>query len=378
MKILIVLTYYTPYMSGVTEFARMLAEDLVHRHQVTVLTTQHDAVLPVEEMINGVRVVRAPIFARMHKGVLSLKFITWFRRLAEQHEVVNLHMPMLESGLLSLLVPRRKLVVNYQCDMAVVGGLLDRLAVNVTRVSCWLATRRARDVGVLTHDYARSSAWLSGIRHKQHEVLAPMKAMPWHDAQGASDDVFHFGFVGRFVAEKGLPVLLEAFAEVRALHGGRVRLVLVGDTHNIAGGGIMDAIHGSIAALGDAVEVRGRVSEQELQAFYAQLDVLVLPSVNRYEAFGMVQLEAMLSGARVIASNLPGVRTIVQNTGNGEVVPVGDAPALASAMLRLMASRDQVTRAGVREQALRAYPMRRFYDLQETMLQGRARVDVAR
>jgi glycosyltransferase involved in cell wall biosynthesis len=212
---------------------------------------------------------------------------------------------------------------------------------------------------------------LSGIRHKQHEVLAPMKAMPWQDRPASTDGVFRFGFVGRFVAEKGLPVLLEAFSQVHALHGDRVRLVLVGDTHNIAGGGIMDAIHGSIAALGDAVDVRGRVSEQELQAFYAQLDVLVLPSVNRYEAFGMVQLEAMLSGSRVIASNLPGVRTIVQNTGNGEVVPVGDAPALAAAMLRLMASRDAASRAEVRARALQAYPLRRFYDLQEAMLLDR-------
>ena len=62
---------------GVTEFARMLAEDLAHRHEVTVLTTQHDVALPVEETLNGVRVVRAPVFARMHKGVLSWKFITW-------------------------------------------------------------------------------------------------------------------------------------------------------------------------------------------------------------------------------------------------------------------------------------------------------------
>lgn len=368
MKILIVLTYYTPYMSGVTEFARMLAEDLAERHEVTVLTTQHDADLPVEEMIRGVKVVRAPVFARLHKGVISWRFITWFRRLARAHDVVNLHMPMLESGLLSLLVPRRKLVVNYQCDMAVVGGLMDRLAVNVTRLSCWLATRRARDVGVLTHDYAASSSWLSGVSHKQHEVLAPMKLMPWIESSGAGDGVFRFGFVGRFVAEKGLPVLLDAFSEIHRRQGANVRLVLVGDTHNVAGGSIMDVIHGQISALGDAVEVRGRVSEDELRAFYAQLDVLVLPSVNRYEAFGMVQLEAMQSGARVLASNLPGVRTIVQNTGNGEVVPIGDAPALAAAMQRMIDSGKVVSRAGVRERALQAYPLRRFHQLQEAML----------
>lgn len=130
----------------------------------------------------------------------------------------------------------------------------------------------------------------------------------------------------------------------------------------------MDTIHGRITSLGDAVDVRGRVSEEELRAFYAQLDVLVLPSVNRYEAFGMVQLEAMQSGARVLASNLPGVRTIVQNTGNGEVVPIGDAAALADAMQRLIDSRSAVTRAEVRARALQTYPLRRFHDLQEAML----------
>lgn len=368
MKILIVLTYYTPYMSGVTEFARMLSEDLVARHEVTVLTTQHDPSLPLEERVEGVRVVRAPVFARLHKGVLSWRFFTQFRRLAREHDVVNLHMPMLESGLLSLLVPKRKLVVNYQCDMAVVGGLMDRLAVSITRWSCWLATRRARDVGVLTHDYAASSEWLVGIGEKQHEVLAPMKPIPWRDSASVKDGVFRFGFVGRFVAEKGLPVLLDAFTEVYQRHGDRVRLVLVGDTHNVAGGSIMDAIHARITELGAAVEVRGRLTEQQLGEFYAEIDTLVLPSVNRYEAFGMVQLEAMQSGARVLASNLPGVRTIVQNTGNGEVVPLGDASALAQAMERMILTQGEVTRSEVRSRALEAYPLRRFYDLQETML----------
>ncbi|WP_369934234.1 glycosyltransferase family 4 protein [Xanthomonas tesorieronis] len=368
MKILIVLTYYTPYMSGVTEYARMLAEDLAGRHDVTVLTTQHDSSLPNEQVVGGVRVIRSPVFARLHKGVLSWRFIADFIRISRHHDVINLHMPMLESGVLSLLVPSRKLVVNYQCDMAVVGGLVDKLAVTVTRLSCWLATRRARDVGVITHDYAASSDWLKAVRYKQHEVLAPMKDMPFLDAEAAADGVFRFGFVGRFVAEKGLPVLLDAFADVHRRYGDRVRLVLVGDTHNVAGGSVMDSIHGSIQALGSAAEVRGRVSEDELRRFYAELDVLVLPSVNRYEAFGMVQLEAMLSGAQVISSDLPGVRTIVQNTGNGEVVPRSDARALADAMERMIVQHGSRTRAQVRDQTLHAYPLRRFFELQEDML----------
>lgn len=374
MKILIVLTYYTPYMSGVTEYARLLAEDLAHRHEVTVLTTHHDAALRAEEVINGVRVLRAPVLARMHKGVISLAFVTRFIGLARHADVVNLHLPMLESGLLSVLMASRKLVVNYHCDMAVTGGLLDRVAVTVTRLSCWLATRRAARVAVTTLDYARSSRWIGGSVRKQHEVLAPMK--PTAPASSLAEDrdmeakgsVFRFGFVGRFVEEKGLPVLLAAFVKVRSRHGPRVRLVLVGDTTHIAGGGVLNKIHASIEALGDAVEVRGRVSEAELQSTYASLDVLVLPSVNRYEAFGMVQLEAMLSGALVIASDLPGVRTIVQRSGNGIVVPAGEIEALADAMESIIQERKGRSRAAVRRSALEAYPQRRFYELEEGLL----------
>lgn len=368
MKILIVLTYYSPYMSGVTEYARMLAEDLAVRHEVTVLTTRHDPSLPRREVINGVCVVRSSVSARLHKGVLSWRFIADFVALARAHDVANLHMPMLEAGLLSLLVRRRKLVVNYQCDMAVVGGLVDRLAVTVTRFSCLLAVRRARKVGVITHDYADSSDWLASTREKQREVLAPMKQIPEPIVAVPDDGAFRFGFVGRFVVEKGLPVLLEAFAQVRRAHGDRVRLILVGDTHNMAGGGILDEIDVAIRQLGDAIEVRGRISEAELHDFYAQLDVLVLPSINRYEAFGMVQLEAMLSGALVVSSDLPGVRTIVRNTGNGRVVPVGDAAALAAAMEALLDERASVSRQQVRARALEAYPPERFYELQERLL----------
>jgi glycosyltransferase involved in cell wall biosynthesis len=54
--------------------------------------------------------------------------------------------------------------------------------------------------------------------------------------------------------------------------------------------------------------------------FYASLDVFVLPSTNSFEAFGIVQLEAMSAGIPVVATNIPGVRTIVQETGFGEIV----------------------------------------------------------
>lgn len=368
MNILIVLSYYSPYVSGVTEFARMLAEDLAKRHQVTVLACRHDDDLPLEEVINGVRVVRAPVFARLHKGALSWQLFSLFRRLGATADVVNVHLPMLEAGLLSFMVPKSKLIANYQCDMAYAEGVVDWFAVTVARASCWIATLRAKYVAVTTMDYARTSKWIGGTPTKQREVFAPMKPIAVRQVKRDSKGTeYVFGFLGRFVEEKGLPILLDAFSGLVSAHPNGIKLVLAGDHSSVAGGSVLNKIQASIFALGGSVEVWGRLDEDRLEEFYATIDTLVLPSVNRYEAFGMVQLEAMLAGATVIASDLPGVRTIVRRTGNGLIVPVGNPRALENAMEEILNSDQWGPRSEIISRATAAYPSQLFYQLQEQL-----------
>jgi glycosyltransferase involved in cell wall biosynthesis len=70
--------------------------------------------------------------------------------------------------------------------------------------------------------------------------------------------------------------------------------------------------------------------------FYKGLDVLIVPSLNSTETFGLVQIEAMIQGTPTIASNLPGVRVPPQLTGMGEVIPIGDAGALSESIIRII------------------------------------------
>ena len=72
LRILAALTYYRPYISGLTIYAERLARALVQRgHAVTVLTMRHDDALPPDEVVDGVRIVRAPVLARLGKGLLA-------------------------------------------------------------------------------------------------------------------------------------------------------------------------------------------------------------------------------------------------------------------------------------------------------------------
>lgn len=363
-SLLIVSSYFHPYVSGMTEYARLLAADLAPDWRVVVLTARHDPALPGQQLLGRVRIVRSAIWFKMHKGYISGAFVADFIRQARAADVVNLHLPMLEAGLLAWLVPRDKLVVTYHCNPQAVGGGLDRLAIAGVRLSANAALARARHIVVTTRDYAR--AVLPGFaRHdgKIVEAFAPLKALPaavtsglsWLKARGSP----RIGFLGRFVREKGIDVLLAAMPRVLAEYPD-AELLLAGRTE-VAGGSQLPAYQEALASLGRHVRIVGNLEEGALRAFYSSLDLFVLPSINAYEAFGMVQLEAMSCGTRVVATDLPGVRQCVLRTQNGTIVPPRDAQALAAAICA------ELARAPGRTQVIaaleRGFPPRTFYDV---------------
>lgn len=144
-------------------------------------------------------------------------------------------------------------------------------------------------------------------------------------------------FVGRFVYYKGVDVLIDAMARVRGT------LLLIGD------GPLEPELRRRVAAQGlqERVVFLGRVSENELPAYYQAADVFVLPSVAKTEAFGVVQVEAMAAGVPVVSTQLPtGVPWVNQDGVTGLVVPPGDPAPLAEAIGRLLADEGLRKRLG--------------------------------
>jgi rhamnosyl/mannosyltransferase len=151
-------------------------------------------------------------------------------------------------------------------------------------------------------------------------------------------------FVGRFVYYKGVDVLVDAMARCAGT------LLLVGD------GPLEPELRKRAIALGieDRVVFAGRVSDEDLPAYYQASDVFVLPSIARTETFGVVQVEAMAAGVPVVSTNLPtGVPWVNQDGVSGLVVPPADAGRLADAIGCLVANPELRARLG-RNAAARA------------------------
>jgi glycosyltransferase involved in cell wall biosynthesis len=80
----------------------------------------------------------------------------------------------------------------------------------------------------------------------------------------------------------------------------------------------------------------GILNPQQMAAFYPNLDVITVPSLNSTEAFGLVQIEAMMNGVPSVPSALPGVRQPVLMHGMGCVAEIGDSVSLAEAILEVL------------------------------------------
>jgi rhamnosyl/mannosyltransferase len=133
--------------------------------------------------------------------------------------------------------------------------------------------------------------------------------------------------VGRHVYYKGFDVLLEAMRGVAAL------LVIGGS------GPLTEGLKRRASDLGvtDRVRFAGYIPEEELIAYYDACDVFTMPSTDRSEAFGLVQLEAMHLAKPVVSTRLgTGVEFVNLDGETGLLVRPRDALALRAALRRLL------------------------------------------
>ena len=349
MRILVALTYYRPHISGLTIYAERLARALAARgHQVTVMTSRYHRDLLREEWMDGVRVVRVPVLFRISKGVIQPTLGLEATRQVLAHDVVHLHLPQFDAAGIALRgrLFRRPTVLTYHCDVSLPPGFINRLANTAVHLMDHLAARLAHHIVTYTQDYADHSPYLRRYLHKLTTILPPVELPePREEDVRAMARRFNpqghrpiIGMAARLAAEKGVEVLLNALPRVLE-HFPQAMVWFAGPYENVLG---EEAYRRKVLPLAREWETRGHwrflgeLTPPQMAAFYRNLDVLVLPSLNSTEAFGLVQIEAMMHGVPVVASNLPGVRQPVKMTGMGEIAAVGDAEDLARALLQVL------------------------------------------
>jgi glycosyltransferase involved in cell wall biosynthesis len=348
--------YYAPFEGGIEHVTRIAAEALVGQYDVEVMAFAHDGG-DSEEPIKGVRVRRFATQAVIASQPISLGYALAVLR--GHYDLLIFHAPNILANLALLirrvvLGDRARLIVVHHMDMhgrkmlrAPSRWLYDRL---LTRADCVVVTSlKNAHVSSDIRVACTTEAIPLGIDPADYEVTDQARAIALQRRRALAGDAPLVGFVGRHARYKGLDVLMRALALLPGVHA------------IVAGEGCEGGAARTLAReldIAERVHFIGRVSHDEKLGLLATIDVFAFPSTEITEAFGIAQLEAMIVGAPVVASDLPtGVSDISIDGQTALTVPPGDAAALAAGLARTIA---QPAEARRRAGTARQYVIDRF------------------
>ena len=328
MHIVHVGKYYWPYHRGIETYLKLLCERLCREVELEVLVT-HPSFRTWRETVNGVRVTRMGRIAEVRSMSICPSLPLLLRRL--KPDIVHIHLPnpwaewcyFLAGAPGKLVVSLHSDIIRQQLLLHLHKGMHDRFL------------RRAAKVIVASPRHIEFSPFLSRLPEGKCVVI-PYGIEPEQFAR--RDDAAIAGiigqtgtplvlFAGHLVYYKGVEILIDAAAQLKA----HVAIV---------GAGPLEQVLRARAAergIGPRIHFLGDVDDATLRAAYQACDVFCLPSTQRSEAFGIVQLEAFAAGKPVVSTNLPsGVPFVNRDGETGLVVPPGDAGALATALGSLL------------------------------------------
>jgi glycosyltransferase involved in cell wall biosynthesis len=345
MNIALLSEKYTPDIGGLAisteRFARLLASA---GHSVRVLCPS-PGLTPSEKRTlthNGVNVTRFGPHKRIDDTLVD-----WFELLMEEHKRTPfdvLHAYFLtQAGFVAAYAGK---YLNLPSVVSIRGNDIERAPFDPAKFShimytlqsaSALTTNASELIKKAKAFYDREIALiLNGIDTtlfspmERNEVLAEALGITY----GNMKDERVIGFVGELREKKGLTTLIRAYAQVNKVKPST--LLIVGDIRVGEDKKLFDELLLSVPNA--KIIVTGYVSNLDLPSYYSLMDVFIHPSLR--DGLPNALLEAMACERPVIATPVGGVLDVVEDRGNGRIVPVNDVNSLATTIQEVLSDKD--------------------------------------
>lgn len=290
-------------------------------HEVTVFTPRYSKVEKQEE--KNFKFKHSLPLARYGNAA----FVPQLFWQLNEFDIVHLHYPFFGGAevvwLWKKFHPKKKLIITYHMD--VVGqGMLGGFFRWHTKYWMPKILKLADKIIVSSFDYLEHSALNKFfVQHKEKFIVLPFgvddrfqpqdkdqELLKKYNLSPSDKTILFVGGLDRAHYFKGLEYLFQA---LRFLQDKNYKLFVVGD-------GDLKKHYQEVAKdlnISEQVIFTGRVADEDLVKYYNLCDLFVLPSIDKSEAFGLVLLEAMACAKPVVASNLPGVRSVFEDGKQG-------------------------------------------------------------
>lgn len=331
MKVLHLSKYYKPFSGGLEQVVADLAEGSQSRNvKTSVLCVSHDASMSRREYINDVEIFRCKSYMHFSSADISFEYINLFRKIVSDFDVIHIHLPNPLANLALLVgdLTGKKVVIHWHSDI-----VKQKFLVQFYKpLQEWLL-KRADSIIVTSPLYASESKYLKSYMDKV--VTIPIGISSLQTCNSCYDLSLRERYknkkvvfaLGRLVYYKGFEYLVEA-----ASHLPDDYVVVIGGN-----GPEKPKLQKLISKHGlkDKVELVGFIHDDDLQNYFKICDVFCLPSVEKSEAYGVVQLEAFSFGKPVVSCSIvgSGVGWVNKHLTSGYVVKPKSAVELADGIL---------------------------------------------
>lgn len=309
-----------------------LSERGVHCDMMCAATQGGSRVIPINR---NAHLICCHTWLKAAATMISPAMIFTLRKVCRQYDIIHVHHPDPMACLaLYLSGYKGRVIVHWHSDIQ-----KQKILLNFYRpLQNWLLSRADLVIGT-TPVYLSESPYLQSVQKKS--VCLPIGISPMHpDAKSVEairqrymNKKIVFS-LGRLVAYKGFCHLVAA-----AQYLGDDFVVLIGGT-----GALESELQKEIdeLELQNKVKLLGRISNNDLPTYYGACDVFCLSSVQKTEAFGIVQIEAMSCGKPVVATRIPqsGVAYVNANGISGLNVAPGNAYELSEAIKTIVGNKD--------------------------------------
>lgn len=341
MRICLVNSFFPPWRGGAETYAYNLAKQLVKRkHDVQVFCAAPPR-QPGSYNVESIRLSALPVTSWLYGTPITAR-LPW-RLLAAEADLIHAGFPSPYNAFSASLASWLKgipSILTWHNDLPPIAATARLLVAIHDRLVLPTYIRTFKRIISTSRNYAESSRVLKKYVEKVRIVpngvdcekfrpnLSPSAV---RQTLGDVKIILFVGALSKWHSYKGLDVLIKAFASANRLRRD-MALLVVGD-------GSLKPTYQKLASklrLADSALFAGNVSDENLPSYYAASDMLILPSKDRSEGFGLTILEANACGKPAIGSNVGGIPDVIRHEYNGLLVPPNDPEALSAAITRLV------------------------------------------
>lgn len=341
MKILHLSKFYKPYSGGIEQVVADICDGCNSEGiESAVLCVNHDNHNEVY-YVNGVKVYSYKSNLHFASADISLGYINGLKEIIDGFDLLHIHLPNPLANLAAFVANKKnkKIILHWHSDIV----KQKKLKVLYKPLQTWLLNR-ADAIITTTPVYGEYSKDLAKYQHKISVIPIGINPSNYqvdiqkvHEIKEKYKNKKIIFSLGRLVYYKGFEFLIEAAEKLPSDY-----IILLGgngeEKRNLIG--LIEA-----KKLQDKVFMLGFVKDEHLPSYYSACDVFCLPSIEKSEAFGVVQLEAFLFNKPVVSCSIPGsgVGWVNKNNVSGFVVAPKNADALAAALLNAVENADSFT-----------------------------------